>query len=117
MDKQAFVKHAAAYGMANLLVQAGGFLLLPIYIRCLSPSEYGVLEVLGRLAETVGTCLLFGGFRQALLTFYQQSEDEQGRRRVVSTTLALVGGTCLLGGGVALALAGPLGGWLGRLTG
>src|SRR3954465_1712726 len=98
MDRRVFVKHAAAYGAANLLVQAGGFLLLPLYIRCLTPAEYGVLEVLSRLAETGGTCLLFGGFRQAVVTFYQQCDEEMGRRRIVCSTLALMTCPCLGGG-------------------
>jgi O-antigen/teichoic acid export membrane protein len=112
MNHRSFVKHAAVYGLASLLVQAGGFVLLPLYTHCLTPSDYGVLEVLGRLAETVGTCLMFGGFRQALLTFYQQSQCESDRRRVVSTTLGLFGLTGLLGGGLVLALASPLSGLL-----
>jgi O-antigen/teichoic acid export membrane protein len=112
MDKQGFFKHAAVYGLANLILQAGGVVLLPLYTRCLSPADYGVLEVLGRLAETVGTCLLFGGFRQALLTFYQQSTQEVERRRIVSTTLGLFVLTCLVGGGPVLALAGPFSRWL-----
>jgi O-antigen/teichoic acid export membrane protein len=116
MDKRVFLKHAAAYGAANLLVQAGGFLLLPLYIRCLTPAEYGVLEVLSRLAETVGTCLMFGGFRQALLTFYQQCGEEVGRRRIVSSTLGLMACACLGGGALVLALAGPLSTWLGGLV-
>src|SRR5689334_5972550 len=112
MDDRSFVKHAAVYGLASLLVQAGGFVLLPLYTHCLTPSDYGVLEVLGRMAETVGTCLMFGGFRQALLTFYQQSQGETERRRVVTTTLGLFGLTGLLGGGAMLLLAGPLSGML-----
>jgi O-antigen/teichoic acid export membrane protein len=113
MDKQGFVKHAAVYGLANLILQAGGVVLLPLYTRCLSPADYGVLEVLGRLAETVGTFLLFGGFRQALLTFYQQSGTEAERRRIVSTTLVLFTLTCLAGGVPVLALADPIGRALG----
>jgi O-antigen/teichoic acid export membrane protein len=108
MNDRSFVKHAAVYGLASLLVQAGGFVLLPLYTRCFSPSDYGVLEVLGRLAETVGTCLMFGGFRQALMTFYQQSQREAERRRVVTTTLSLFGLTGLVGGGAVLALAEPI---------
>jgi O-antigen/teichoic acid export membrane protein len=100
--------------VANFLVQASGFVLLPIYIRCLSPAEYGQLEVLGRLAETVSTCLLFGGFGQALLTFYKQAEREEERRQVAGTTLGLVALNCIGGGVLALALAGPASGWLGR---
>src|SRR5579884_3232113 len=107
MKNLSFLRHAAVYSMATLLVQAGGFVLLPLYTRCLSPADYGILEVLGRLAETVGTCLLFGGFRQALLTFYQQSDGEGERRRVVGTTLGLVACTCLLGGGLVLPFAEP----------
>jgi O-antigen/teichoic acid export membrane protein len=112
MDDRAFVKHAAVYGMANLLVQAGGFVLLPLYTRFLTKADFGALEVVGRIAETVGTCLLIGGLRQALVTFYQQSEDAAVRRRFISSAFLLLAFTCLLGGGVALALAEPLCSWL-----
>ena len=67
MKNQAFLRHAAVYGLATLLVQAAGFVLLPLYTRCMSKVDFGALEVAGRLAETVGTVLLFGGLRQALL--------------------------------------------------
>src|SRR5207248_1287105 len=66
--------------------------------------------------ETVGTVLLFGGFRQALLTFYQQADGEAERRRVVSSTLVLVLGSCLGGGALALALSPALGAWLAPLV-
>jgi O-antigen/teichoic acid export membrane protein len=112
-----FFKHAAVYGLAMLLVQAGSFILLPIYLRCLTPGEYGLLEILGRVAETVGTFLLLGGFRQALLTFHQQAETEVERRRIVSTTLTLVLCTCVLGGAILLALSPVLGHWLAGFLG
>src|SRR5262245_31447832 len=117
MDKQGFVKHAAAYGLASLLLQAAGVILLPLYTRCLRPADYGVLEVVGRLAETVAPLLLFGGFRQALLTFYQQSSHETERRQIVSTTLGLFAFTCLVGGGPVLLLAEPISGWLSSVLG
>lgn len=109
MDRS-FLKHAAVYGLATLFVQAGGFVLLPIYLRCLGPGDYGALEVVGRLAETVGTLLLFGGFRQALITFHQQAGDEAERRRVIAACYALVAAAGLVGVAVAV-LAGP---WLGE---
>lgn len=108
MNSRWFVKHATIYGLASLLVQAGGFVLLPLYTRYLTPADYGVLEVLSRLAETVGTFLMFGGLRQALMTFYQQSPDEADRRQVVATMFSLLGTTILLGGGLVLALADPM---------
>jgi O-antigen/teichoic acid export membrane protein len=112
MDRQGFVKHGAVYGFALLLGQAGSLLLLVLYTHNLHPADFGILEVVGRLAETVGTILLFGGFRQALLTFYQQSETDQQRRHIVSTTLALFGLTALLIGGPIFAFAGPIAAWL-----
>jgi O-antigen/teichoic acid export membrane protein len=112
MEQRSFLRHAAVYGLTALLVQAGGFILVPLYTHCLSPADYGVLEVLGRLAETVGICLVFGGMNQALVTFYQQSQTEVQRRRVAGTVLGLLLVISLAGGGVALVLAGPLSDWL-----
>jgi O-antigen/teichoic acid export membrane protein len=114
ISSRSFVKHAAVYGLAGLLVQAGGFVLLPLYTRYLTPADYGVLEVLSRLSETVGTCLMFGGLRQALLTFYQQSPDEADRRQVVATMFGLLGITIVLGGGVIVAFVEPLCGLLNQ---
>jgi O-antigen/teichoic acid export membrane protein len=113
MNVRDFVRHAATYGLANLLLQAGGFILLPIYTRCLSPADYGILEILGRIAETVSTFLFVGGLRQALLTFYQQSPQPRERARLVSSTLTLLLLFCALGGGIVLGGAGPLSHWLG----
>jgi len=114
ISSHSFLKHAAVYGLASLLVQAGGFVLLPLYTRYLTPADYGVLEVLSRMAETVGTCLMFGGLRQALLTFYQQSPNETDRSQVVATMFSLLGATIFLGGGLVLATAGPLSHLLNR---
>jgi O-antigen/teichoic acid export membrane protein len=108
MKEQAFLKHAAVYGLASMLTQAAGFVLLPLYTRYLTPSDYGILEVLGRIAETAATLLLFGGFRQALLTFYQQAADERERRRIVSAAFFLAAGACLGGIALTLVLVHPL---------
>jgi O-antigen/teichoic acid export membrane protein len=108
MKGEAFLRHAAVYGAANLLLQAAGFVLLPLYTRCLGPRDYGVLEVLGRLAETVSACLLVGGLRQALLTHYQLADGAAEKAKVVSAAHFLVGAFCVVGGGLALLLAGPL---------
>lgn len=115
MDRS-FLRHAAVYGLATVLVQAGGFILLPIYLRCLGPEDFGVLEIAGRLAETVAAVLLLTGFRQALFAFHQQANDETERRRVVTGAFLLVGGFGLAGG-LGLAGLGPwLGAWLGGGT-
>ncbi len=106
-----FLKHAAVYGVAAALVQAAGFLLLPMYLRYLGPAEYGVLEVVTRFAETASTLLLIGGCRQALFALHNQAEDDISRRRIVCAAFAIIGVFCAVGGGLLLLLA-P---WLARL--
>jgi O-antigen/teichoic acid export membrane protein len=112
MRTPSFLRHAAIYSAGNLLLQAAGFLLLPIYVRCLSEAEYGILEVLNRVGEVLAIFLLGSGLRQALFTFHGQSRDEAERRRVVGTLLTLTGGLLLSGGTLLLLLAGPISGML-----
>ena len=108
MGKSSFLRHAAVYGAGNLLVYAGGFLLLPLYVRCLKQSEYGTLDVLNRLGEVVLLCLLYNGLRQALIAFHNQAADERERRAVVGSALALAGLLLGAGAGLVLLAAGPL---------
>jgi O-antigen/teichoic acid export membrane protein len=86
--------------------------LVPLYTHCLSQDDYGVLEVLTRLAETLGLFLMVSGLREALMTFYQQSERDIDRARVASAVLVLMLGMLLLGGGLVALLGGPLSVWL-----
>ena len=112
MGKSSFLRHAAVYGAGNLLVYAGGFLMLPLYVRCLDESEYGTLDVLNRLGEVVLLCLLYNGLRQALIAFHNQARDERERRAVVGSVLALAGILLGAGGGLVFLFARPLSHWL-----
>jgi O-antigen/teichoic acid export membrane protein len=97
---RSFLGHAAIYGLGSLIMQAAGFVLLPLYLRCLSREELGTLELATRLAETVGTLLLLGGFRQALFALYAQAQTPVEKRRIVTATYALL--IAMLGIGIAL---------------
>jgi O-antigen/teichoic acid export membrane protein len=112
MNDRSFLKHAAIYGTASLLTQAAGFLLIPIFTRCLDKAEYGRLEILGRAAEFAGILVLVSGLRQGLMTLYQQKDSEAERRRTVGAALVLVFGAALLVGGIMALSAPTLGGWL-----
>ena len=103
---RSFLGHAAIYGFATFLMQAAGFVLLPLYLRCLNPDELGVLEVATRLAETAGTLLLFGGFRQALFALYAQAETPTEKRRVVTAVYLLLALGAVVGLGVVAVLPG-----------
>jgi O-antigen/teichoic acid export membrane protein len=108
MHKVSFFRHAAVYGLASLLLQAAGLVLLPLYTRHLSPGDFGLLEVLGRTAEVLTTCLFVGGVRQALVALHQQAEGEHERRQVAGAALVVMMAVCLAGGGLMLVLARPL---------
>jgi len=97
---RSFLGHAAIYGLGSLIMQAAGFVLLPLYLRCLSREELGTLELATRLAETAGTLLLLGGFRQALFALYAQAQTPVEKRRMVTATYALL--IAMLGIGLAL---------------
>jgi len=60
-------------------------LMIPIYTYRISPSEYGVLELLNRSQEILLLFLSFG-LRSALLTFYQMGKDEEHRQKNVYST-------------------------------
>lgn len=97
MRSQSFLRHAAIYGLGTILIQAAGFFLIPLYTWYLSPSDYGILEVLNRLAEVLIIGLLFGGLRQATLAFHGQSKDQTERQQTVATLIVLLAGISLLG--------------------
>ncbi|MGL4551285.1 MAG: lipopolysaccharide biosynthesis protein, partial [Gemmataceae bacterium] len=101
---KSFLGHAAVYGVATFLMRAAGFVLLPLYLRCLSTPQFGVLEVVTRMAETAGMLLLFGGFRQALFTLYGQAEGDDKRRVVCATYVLITAGAAL---GAAAAWCSP----------
>jgi O-antigen/teichoic acid export membrane protein len=79
-------------------------LLIPIYTHRVSPSIYGVLELLNRSQDILMLILSFG-LRSALLTFYQMGKDEPERQKgVYSTALQFLGSL-----GLALILLMMLG--------
>jgi O-antigen/teichoic acid export membrane protein len=108
LREHSFLKHAAVYGLANMLIRVGSFVLVPLYLHAMTRAENGVVEILDRLGETVGALLLMGGLRQALLTFYQQTDDEQERRKVFGAAMLLVLCFCALIGALAIAFAQPI---------
>src|SRR5271155_3135974 len=55
MGKFTFLRHAAVYGAANMLLQAAGLVLLPLYTRFLTPRDFGALELLGRTSDVLMT--------------------------------------------------------------
>ena len=111
-------KHSAIYGLGGLVSRVLAVLLLPLYTRYLSTSDYGKVETLVA-ATTVLAIVLRGGISSAFFRFTFDSQDPERRRAVLRTsfwftmTMATAGlaAGLVLSGSIARALFGSGGDW------
>jgi len=80
------LQHGAIYALGTILSRMGGFLLLPLYLKALSPVEYGVLEMFYTISSVLAL-LVSGGLSQAALRFYYEYDETSQRNAVISTAL------------------------------
>jgi O-antigen/teichoic acid export membrane protein len=82
-------RHSVVYGVGIVLTKAVSVLMLPIYTRWLTPSDYGVLQLITMTFEIV---TILAGSRLALgvYHFYHRESHEEGRREVLSTAFLLL---------------------------
>ena len=81
-------KQTIIYGLGDALYKAVAFFLLPVYLKYLSPAQYGTVESLMVTRELVVT-LIAMGLPNAVFRFYYRAEDENERKQVVSTIFFL----------------------------
>lgn len=97
-------RHGAVYAFGMLLSRLVGLIMLPIYTRFLTPADYGLLQLVTMTIEVVsilaGSRLVGGVFR-----FYHKAENEEERRSVVTTAIALMGALYAMAALLATALA------------
>ena len=92
--------HSLVYSIASLSSSAASILLLPIYTRFLSPSDYGVLEVLDH-TNTILSLFIVAGLNSAIPRFVSDSESEAERCKVISTVTCF----CVISAFLLLILA------------
>lgn len=90
------VGHASIYATGNILRQLVGFLMLPIYTRFLSPSDYGVVGLV-TFALSLSELIFGARIGQALTKYYFDAEGKQARAAVVSTAMLLTGTVSAVG--------------------
>ena len=100
-------KHSVIYGLGGLVSRILAVLLLPLYTRYLSPSDYGKVETLIALTTVVGIALS-AGIGSAFFRFYFDSPEPAARRRVLRTSFWFIMGMATLGLVVGVALAGEI---------
>jgi O-antigen/teichoic acid export membrane protein len=77
-------KNLAVYGVGDVAIQIVSFLLVPVYVRYLSPADYGILGLLGGVEA--GAKLFFRwGLDGAFMRFWYECQDQEARQRLAST--------------------------------
>jgi O-antigen/teichoic acid export membrane protein len=100
-------KHSAIYGLGGLVSRILAVLLLPLYTRYLSPSDYGKVETLIALTTVIGIALRMG-IHSAFFRFYFDSTEPAARRRVLRTSFWFTMAMATAGLLAGLALAAPI---------
>ncbi len=98
------LKNLTIYGVGDVATSIVSFLLLPVYVRFLSPSDYGVIGLL-LSAEVVTKIIFRWGVDAAFMRLYYDCTDHRSRQQLASTLfffLLAVDGS-LLGVGLAVA--------------
>ena len=109
MANRSFFRHALLYGLSSVLMQAGGVVLVPLYTRCLTQADFGALEVLGRCRGTGRDAAAHRRAAAGAADLLSAEQDRRGTRTACSARpWPCCGGLRLLGGGLVMALAGPV---------
>lgn len=87
-------KQVGVYGVGNALQRLGAFFLLPLYLRYLSPDEYGLLALVGVIQFVLPAVLLVGA-PAAITRYYHEWVREQSAERNLWTVWAIGTGTAL----------------------
>jgi O-antigen/teichoic acid export membrane protein len=91
---------AAVYGLAGASQRALGLLLLPLYTRALSPSQYGDLSVILSVNTAAVILLAFGQDAALFRTYFKLEDDKPAQANFVSSAWTLL--ICTSGVGVLL---------------
>ena len=103
-------RNLAIYGLGDIATSVVSLLLLPVYTRYLTPSDYGVIAMLLTI-EAVAKVLFRWGVDTAFMRLYYDCRDEPARQRLASTVFFF-----LLAVNGSILLVGLLGaGWLSRM--
>lgn len=88
-DYISVLKHTIIYGLGKSSTQIAAFLLLPLYTRVLTPSDYGILSLIGFFTGIIGN--IFGlGTSTSVFRFYQISDEPKKKNEACYSALLLV---------------------------
>ena len=77
-------KNLAIYGLGDVAISVINLLLLPVYVRFLSPGDYGALALLGTV-EVIAKIVFRMGLDGSFMRFFYDYQEAAARRRLAST--------------------------------
>src|SRR6266581_9565075 len=97
------IKQSFVWGLGGVLAKAASFVMLPLFTRYLRPSDYGIWELLDLVMSLLGM-LLNMGLTAAILKYYAAADNDEDRRKIISTNFlfVLVTGCFVFASGVFL---------------
>ncbi|MBU1318332.1 MAG: oligosaccharide flippase family protein [candidate division Zixibacteria bacterium] len=104
-------KHSLVYMLGSIASRMVGFLMIPVYTRYLTPSDYGVLELVSLTIDVVGMLAALG-VNSAITRFYYEYKDRDQRDEVITTGLL----STIVLASVPTALLIVKAGWLSTLV-
>ncbi|GAK59414.1 polysaccharide biosynthesis protein [Candidatus Vecturithrix granuli] len=77
--------HSIIYSLGGFASVIASIILLPIYTRFLSRTDYGIIEVIDTIRAQL-IVILLAGFVPAMAKFYNEANSEDKKRDVVGTS-------------------------------
>lgn len=104
-DIKKTARYSAIYAVGILLNRVVSFIMLPIYTRYLTTSDYGTLELMTMTIDIFGM-IAGAGLLSAINRYYYKYTDPAERETVISTIALLLLAFYLVGSLIGLSLSG-----------
>jgi O-antigen/teichoic acid export membrane protein len=102
------VKHSSIYSIGNVLSKIIAFVLIPIYTRYLTPSDYGRLEILS-VTENILIMLCSLGVGSGFIkAFLYDSHDINQQKKAATTAYGFIAAVSFLICGSLAIFSGPM---------
>lgn len=83
------IKNTSLYTLGNILPQAAGFILLPIYTRYLSPAEYGIVSSMQVLSTILAVFFTLAINRSIFRLYFDYKTDKDKKDYLGTITISL----------------------------
>jgi len=94
-ELQFLLKHSSIYGIGTVLNKAVAFLMLPLYTRYLTPTDYGIMELIDTTTGLIGVVVGLG-VSASISRFYYERTNDRDRNTLISTVFILVGSSAII---------------------